>query len=577
MRRTKIVCTIGPASSSEEHLRALLDAGMDVARLNFSHGTHQEHREVYDTLRRLSSQTGRPLAILQDLSGPKLRVGEMPDPPPELVAGQPFVLTTREVAGGPALAHLSYPQLAQDVHPGDRILLDDGLLELKVEEVRDPEVHCRVVCGGPLSSHKGVNLPGVSLSIPSVTEKDFDDLLFGLELGVDYVALSFVRKAADVLEVKKFMEDRGQRIPVIAKIEKGEAVAALEEILAVCEGMMVARGDLGVEVPMAQVPLIQKRIIHLCNREAKPVITATQMLDSMIRNPRPTRAEAADVANAILDGTDAVMLSGETASGKYPLESVQAMAQIALEAETALRFRGTHARCHGHDTVAAISLATCTMAEELEARCIVLFTSSGRTARRISSYRPHAPILALTGEDKTRNRMSLVWGVTGAVAPDQPDADRAILEAADLAVKLGLAKDGDLLLVNAGIPMGYSGSTNMVKLHVVGHTYLRGQGVGKPAQVKGRIRRVEGSAGAPADLGAGDILVLSRLTADRVPLLARVAGLVIEEGSADLIPALGLAQLPVPAVVGVPGALVQLKEGEEVLLDISRGWVCKPD
>jgi len=577
MRRTKIVCTIGPACNSPEMLEALLEAGMNVARLNFSHGTHPDHRVVYDSLRSLSERLGRPLAIIQDLCGPKIRVGIMPDPPPVLLEGQSFTLTSREVEGSATRAHVSYEHLAQEIKPGDRILMDDGLLEMKVEKVAEPELLCRVVTGGPLSSHKGVNFPGVSLSIPSVTEKDYEDLDFGLELGVDYVALSFVRRAADVLEVKNFMEKRGRRVPIIVKVEKGEAVDALEEILAVCDGMMVARGDLGVEVPMADVPLIQKRIIQLCNQAARPVITATQMMDSMIRNPRPTRAEVNDVANAILDGTDAVMLSGETASGKYPVEAVRTMAGIAERTESALQYRGaSRYASDGSDTVAAISLATCALAEELHATGVIVFTSSGRTARRISSYRPHAGIIAITDKSASCNRMALVWGVSPLVMADQPDVDRMIVDSADLAVKLGLVNQGDLVVISAGIPPGVTGSTNMVKLHVIGHTYLRGVGLGPAVQLKGRVRRITSTDAVPIDLSREEILVCPRLSSVMTPFLGRVGGLVTEEGSVETARALGMDPLPIPTVLGVPGALEELEDGEEVLLDVSRGWVCQP-
>ena len=473
MRRTKIVCTLGPACSSEETLRAMLRAGMDVARLNFSHGTHDSHAAIITLVRRIAAEEGRVIGILQDLQGPRIRVGNIAGGAATLTAGGHFVLTTSEVDGNNSLATIHGAALPRDVKPGDRVLLDDGTIELLVLGTTDTEVECEVVVGGVLKPHKGVNVPGRTLSVPSITDKDVEDLAFGIKQKVDYVALSFVRSAADVDRLRGLMAERGAAIPIMAKIEKHEAIANFDEILATSDAVMVARGDLGIEVAAEQVPLLQKMIVAKARSVGKPVVTATQMLDSMIRNPRPTRAEVNDVANAVLDGTDATMLSGETAAGTYPLEAVSTMARIAETADAALPY-GDLMRKAAEDQMRtptdAIGQSACEMAFELDARAIIAFTESGYTARMVARHRPPAPIVAATPSETTLHRLALIWGVVPHLAPRYSSTDEMLQEVVDIAMKGGHAADGDLVVITAGLPLSASGRTNLLKLQVVGET-----------------------------------------------------------------------------------------------------------
>lgn len=441
---------------------ALLDSGMDVARLNFSHGTHDQHREVMQRLRRLCSERSASVAILQDLSGPKIRLGKVA-PGTRLENGAVFVLTSEEVEGNAEMAQVTYPRLAEDVSPGAAVLLDDGLLELKIERVESPRVYTRVTTGGPISSGKGVNLPGSRLTVSALTEKDEEDLRFGLQMGVDFVALSFVRHPQDVDLVRRIMDDMQIWRPVIAKIEKPEAVQAIHGIVETFDGLMVARGDLGVEMPMEVIPTTQKRIIGLARRHCKPVITATQMLDSMIRNPRPTRAEVTDIANAILDGTDAVMLSGETASGAWPVEALRVMDRVAREAETCLPY--SEIQLAGAPQGASgqvMALAACEIAEVMGAQALVACTASGATVRRVSHYRPRAPILGLAEDEVVARQLGLLFGVVPCHMPVAGSADELITSAARSARNLGVAGPGDRIVVIAGIPPGTP--TNLVHL-----------------------------------------------------------------------------------------------------------------
>lgn len=465
MRRVKIVCTLGPASSTAEAIEALVRAGMDCARLNFSHGEHEAHARTAGFVRDASRKLGKPVALLADLSGPKMRIGRFPGGPIQLVPGEPFVFTTREVPGDQHIVSVTYKPLPGDVVPGDQILLDDGLLRLRVDHVEGEDVHCVVEIGGPLSNNKGLNLPGAKLSAPALTDKDKIDLEFATKvIGVDYLALSFVRSAEDVLEAKALAGST----PVIAKIEKPEAVDVLEEICDAADGCMVARGDLGVELGPEKVPLVQKRIIREVNKRGKLVITATQMLDSMMRNPRPTRAEAADVANAILDGTDAIMLSGETASGSYPIESVEMMNAIALEVENeSLRDAASGIReptmigNWGFTNAAARAAALLSFGLDLKA--IVTFTRDGRTARLLAEHRPRSPILAVTANPSVATKLALEWGVRPIVDLPPDDLEEAQRMATGLLVRTKLCKPGDAFALVAGWPS--SSGSNFVKLH----------------------------------------------------------------------------------------------------------------
>jgi pyruvate kinase len=469
MRRTKIVATIGPASRDPKRLEALIDAGIDVVRLNFSHGSHEDHLAVIDAVREIAARRDRSVALLQDLSGPKIRTGGVKDGVIELGDGARVLITTDEtVEGTPERISTSYDPLPRDVAKGDRILLDDGNLELRVLEARGEEVACEVIHGGRLKSNKGMNLPGAKLSTPALTEKDKRDLAFGIAHRVDYVALSFVRQAADVLECKALIASLGGSAPLIAKIEKREAVNDLPQILEATDGVMVARGDLGVELSTEEVPTLQKRIIEMANGAGKVVITATQMLESMIENARPTRAEASDVANAILDGTDGIMLSAETASGRYPVESVATMARIAGYTEEHYGSRAPARVTGGSASMVARSLArvASTVAEELDCRLIVAFTESGATARLLSAFRPRAPVVAVTPNTDTYQRLALWWGVVPLRSTFAATTDEMILRGEELLKQKGLAARGDTLLMLAGQSHA-AGATNMLRVHTI--------------------------------------------------------------------------------------------------------------
>lgn len=469
-RRTKIVCTIGPATSSPEKLAALMRAGMNVARLNFSHGTRESHGAMIDSIREISKSLEIPVGILQDLPGPKTRtIGPQGDPV-ELREGAKFILTTRMVPGSAEEVSVTLPTLPQDVRPGNQILLDDGKIELEVIRCRDKDVETIVVTGGMLSASKGINVPNVTLSVSSLTERDIAFLHFGLERGVDLVALSFVRSISDVRTARAIIEQTQQRPLLIAKLEKHEAIDNLDAILGATDGLMVARGDLGVEIPIEQVPLKQKAIIRAANRVGKPVITATQMLESMVTNPRPTRAEVTDVANAIFDGTDAVMLSGETAAGAYPIQAVRMMDRVAREVEPVLPYDELLQQKE-HDleatTFDAISYNAVHAANQLKAALIVAFTSSGSTARRVAKYRPSVPILAITPDVASWRRLTLTWGITPLLSPLAGSVEEMANEAKQAALNSGLARPGDRIVIVAGVPVGYPGRTNLLRIETL--------------------------------------------------------------------------------------------------------------
>jgi pyruvate kinase len=465
-KRTKIIATIGPSSSSPSVIAKLIRAGMDAARLNFSHGDWQDHTRRIRNIRLEAEKAGKQVAIILDLQGPKLRVGDIADGAVTLRRGDTITLTTRKVLGTKDLVSVTYPRLAKDLRTNDRVLLDDGRLEFLVVAKTRGGIRCRVVRGGLLRSRKGVNLPGVALSLPSLSRKDRADLRFGIAHGVDYIALSFVRTAEDISATRRFLKAHGADIPIIAKIEKPDAIHNLDVIIAAADGVMVARGDLGVEMSPEQVPLLQKRIISACNAAEKPVITATQMLESMIENPQPTRAEASDVANAILDGTDCVMLSGETAMGRYPVQSVAVMARIAEQADASVP---PHFPDAGRSrTDESVAHAACRAAEEQQARAIVTFTQSGSTALLVSKHRPGMRIIAPTPFDQVARKMSLYWGVTPLQLKTKRTTDDMIASVERAMLFTRLAKRHDLIVITAGVPIGQAGSTNMMKIHRVG-------------------------------------------------------------------------------------------------------------
>ncbi|GGA52786.1 pyruvate kinase [Paenibacillus physcomitrellae] len=468
MRKTKIVCTIGPSSESLENTKKLIMAGMNVARLNFSHGDFEEHGNRIKNIRQANQELGKSVAILLDTKGPEIRTGKLAVEPIELVQDEFVTLTTEEILGDQNRISVTYKDLPNDVEVGSTILIDDGLIGLTVVDIQGTEIKCRIVNGGTIKSKKGVNVPGVAISLPGITEKDANDIVFGIEQNIDFIAASFVRKASDVLEIRALLEKHNaSHIQIISKIENQQGVENLDEILEVSDGLMVARGDLGVEIPAEDVPLVQKMMIEKCNRVGKPVITATQMLDSMQRNPRPTRAEASDVANAIFDGTDAIMLSGETAAGKYPVESVLTMSRIAEKAESALAYREIFEKqSHAQQSTVteAISQAVASSAMDLNAKAIITSTETGHTARMVSKYRPQAPIVAVTTEDQTLRRLALAWGVTPVKGEVADSTDAMFDNAMKGGLASGLVKEGDLVVITAGIPLGRSGSTNLIKI-----------------------------------------------------------------------------------------------------------------
>ncbi len=575
--RTKIICTIGPASREPEQLSQLIRAGMDVARLNFSHGDHASHAETIRRVREAASQAGKAVAILGDLQGPKLRVGVMQEGGVPLVAGETLVMTTDDIVGGAGRVPVQYDALPQVLEPGDRILIDDGLLEVAVEAIQGADIVTRVVTGGVLNSNKGMNLPRAALSIPAITDKDREDLAFAIEQGLDWIALSFVRTSQEVWDLKAHIRQLsafGRQTPVISKIEKPEAINNIDEIIAASDGVMVARGDLGIELSPEAVPMLQKQIIAKCNGVGKPVITATQMLDSMIRNPRPTRAEASDVANAILDGSDAIMLSGETASGKYPLQAVQTMVRIAQEVER-VQLHGTRrqlAAKAGRTFAEAVSHASVETALDLSAAAIITPTVSGSTARSVSRFRPPCPIVAVTPSPFAQRELVLFWGVYPLLSQRGATTDAVIADAVETAQAAGYVKEGDVLIVTGGSVEGGGGTTNLMKVHLIARVLVHGLGLGD-RKVIGRVRRLESPAPAEVDIDPGDIIVATRTDRSFLPALHRAAGLISADTRPDAHCRLAALEMGLPAVVGATEGIDDLKDGMQVVMDSKRGLV----
>ena len=575
MRKTKIVCTIGPASDDPEVLRQIVRAGMDVARLNFSHGTHEDHATRIQRIRQVAAEEGKHIALMLDTKGPEIRIGTFVQGFTELRSGDEFVLTVEQTEGTDRRASVTYANLAQDIEVGDRLLLDDGLIEMSVKAINGPDIVCRVVVGGVLSNRKGINIPSRRVNLPTISATDEADLRFGIEQGVDYVAASFMRNSTDVHEIRKFLERHGAEIPIIAKIENKEGIDNLDAILKFSDGLMVARGDMGVEFPAEEVPIIQKRMIEKCNRVGKPVITATQMLDSMIRNPRPTRAEASDIANAIFDGSDAIMLSGETASGKYPVESVVTMARIAERSERALAYdvlRKNRADSTASTTTDAISHATVQVADELGAAAILTSTQSGSTARMVAKYRPQAPVVAVTTQAGIARRMSLYWGVHPVLGDVINSTDELMDNAVKRSLEEGFIRNGDLVVITAGIPVGVPGTTNLLRVHVVGDVVARGSGIGSMVS-EGTTCVVRSAEEAERFMQRGDILVAPATDRDYMQALERAGGIITEEGGLTSHAAIVGLNLGIPTIVGVSGITRLLSTGTLVTIDSTRGLV----
>lgn len=572
MKRTKIVCTIGPASETEETLTGMIKAGMNVARLNFSHGSYEEHQKRIDTIKAVRRKVEEPVALMLDTKGPEIRLGQLKEESYTLSPGERFTLTTRDIIGDDRVASVSYEGLANDVQKGTQMLIDDGLIELVVLEVEGTEIHTQVLNSGEIKSRKGVNVPNAVINLPALTEKDVQDLLFGIKNEVDFVAASFIRKADDVNGIRKVLEENGgEAIQIIAKIESREGVDNLEEILRVADGVMVARGDLGVQLKPQEIPVIQKNMIRMSNEFGKPVITATQMLDSMTRNPRATRAEVTDVANAVLDGSDAVMLSGETAAGKYPVLSVQTMADIAISVENSELKMPLIPDFNELSTTNAISQATCKIAEKLGATAIVTATVSGATARAVSKFRPRLPIIAVTTTERVRRQLALSWGVLPMMTRMSDDTDEVIERAVFASMASGEVKEGDLIVITAGIPVGLPGVTNTIKVHTIGDVILQGQGIGTGTIVGQAVvgTQVEDFASFPHD----GILVAPATDREHMELLQQAKAIIVERGGLTSHAAIVGLNLGIPTIVGAEDAMNVLHNGQIITVDAFSGVV----
>ncbi len=576
MRKTKIICTIGPASDDPKILRSLLENGTNVIRLNFSHGDYEEHGKRIALVKEMREAMGLPVAILLDTKGPEIRIGKFKDGQVKLVEGQKFTLTTEDIEGDETKVSVYFKGITDDVRKGATILLDDGLVGLIVEDITDNEVVCRVINGGTLGSGKGVNIPGISTSLPAITPKDVEDIKFGISQGVDYIAASFVRKPSDVLAIKKVLEENnGTSIKVIAKIENQEGLENIDDIIKVSDGIMVARGDLGVEIPTEEVPIAQKSIIKKCIEASKPVIIATQMLDSMIRNPRPTRAETSDVANAIFDGTDAIMLSGETAIGKYPVDALLTMAKIAERVENSIDYiRAFEKRIVGQEATVtnSISHATCSIAHDLHAKAIVTATRTGHTARMVSKYRPASHIIATTTNETTYRELSLVWGVWPYISPSMENTDKMIEKSVEIATHTGIVNRGDVIVITAGVPVGISGSTNLIKVTVIGDILAKGTGIGTRSAY-GKICVINNIMDARMKFQEGDIIVAKSTDNSLLPFIKKASAIITEEGGVTSHAAIVGLSLEIPTIVGAQEVTEILQDGICVTIDPVKGFV----
>ena len=578
MRKTKIVCTIGPASESEEMLEKLMKAGMNVARLNFSHGDHAEHKARIDSIRKVSKKLGKTVAILLDTKGPEIRTHSMKNGKIELEKDTEVIVSMTEVEGTPEKFSVTYDNLINDVEEGSYILLDDGLIELQVKRIDkdNGEVVCDVLNTGELKNKKGVNLPGVKVSLPGITDKDAEDINFGISEGVDFIAASFVRRPSDVLDIRKLLEaQKNTTISIIPKIENQEGIDNIKGILEVSDGLMVARGDMGVEIPPESVPMVQKDLIRQCNKLGKPVITATQMLDSMQRNPRATRAEASDVANAIYDGTDAVMLSGETAAGLYPEEAVKTMRNIAVSAEGAQDYKkllSDRTKLVETSLVNAIGVSVAHTALNLNVKAIVAATESGSTARTISKYRPQSDIIAVTPNPETARQCALVWGIHPVIKEGRKTTDALLNNAVATAVETEKVQNGDLIIITAGVPTGEKGTTNMMKLHLVGDELAKGQGIGRNSVV-GQTLVVNNASELEGKDLSETIIVTSSVDETLVPYIENAIGLITEENGITSPSAIIGLEKGIPTVVGVENATKEIQNDVLVTIDANQGKI----
>lgn len=585
-RKTKIICTLGPAVDNEDVMRALIQEGMNVARFNFSHGPHDEQMGRLKMLRKLRTELGKPVAALLDTKGPEIRLGQFEKGKTELKTGRGFTLTTDDISGTDDRVSITYKNLWNDVKPGDHILIDDGLVGLEVVEIRpvanpvnkeiNPmDIVCRVLNDGVISDKKGVNVPNVDLTMPFISEKDYGDICFAVDNDYDFIAASFVRTAEDVMEIRKILAEKGgEDIKIISKIENMQGVRNIDEIIRVSDGIMVARGDMGVEIPLEDVPVMQKMIIKKVCDAGKIVITATQMLDSMMKHPRPTRAEATDVANAIYDGTSAIMLSGETAAGMYPIEAVKTMVRIATRTEQDInylqRFRQRRTMCNP-DVTSAISHATCTMAGDLSAAAIVTVTKSGRTAKMISKYRPNCTIVGECLNEKVCRQLNLEWGVEPVLIAEEKNADMLFEKAVDVAEATGFVSKGDIVVLTGGVPLGVSGTTNLIKVQVAGHILLNGKGAnGK--KISGNLCVCHEAADIE-NFKDGDIIVAADTTNEMMGQMRQASGLIVENEDANSHAVIAGLSLDIPVLIAAKDAVQVLKSGAYVELDCENGIV----
>ncbi len=580
MKKTKIICTVGPSTDNVELLQKMMLSGMDLARFNFSHGSHADHAKRLELVRQAAQSAGKVIATIADTKGPEMRLGMFADDKIYLSEGDDFCLTTDDYLGDAHMAHVNYAGLPAEVQPGNSILLADGLLSLEVTKIEGSKIYTKVVNGGELSSRKRVACPGIELQLPFLSEQDKADILFAVEHDMDYIAASFVQKADDVLAIRKVLEAAGSSIGIISKIENEAGVQHIDEIISVSDGVMVARGDLGVEIPTEDVPLVQKDIIARCNKAGKPVVTATQMLESMINSYRATRAEASDVANSIFDGSDVIMLSGETASGKYPLEAVQTMAKIAVRTENALDYvhifqkKGISERIHSTD---AISHATVQIAQEIKADAILTITESGFTARMIAKYKPQCTVVAVSRLPQRVRFMQLYWGVQPLLGPYSANTDEMIELSLRCALQHGVIRDGASVVITAGVPVGTPGSTNLIKVVTVGNKLISGTGIGSKA-VSGHICVAKTAADFKDKLQKGDILVVDVLNDEYVPFAAaKAAAIIAEEGGLTSSTAIVAVTCGLPVIVGAQKATAALADGQLVTVDPVSGAVYEGD
>ena len=573
LKKTKIVCTLGPSSNTPEIIEKMIKAGMNVARFNFSHGSHEEHKQRIDMVRAASQKLGIPVALLLDTKGPEIRLGKFKNGSIMMEAGKDFTLTARDVEGDETIASMNYKELPQDVKAGDHILLSDGLVNLEVVSVDGEDIHTKILNSGKMSDRKRVAVPGIAINLPAVSETDAADIEFGCRMNMDWIAASFIQRGKDVLTIRKILEKHDSHMKIISKIECQAAVNNIDDIIKMSDGIMVARGDLGVEVPAEEVPMLQKALIHKCQAAGKPVITATQMLESMCNNPRPTRAETSDVANAILDGTDAIMLSGETAGGLYPVEAVETMARVATFTESNFTPKSYEdVDAESATTTESIGKAVVKIAKDLHAAAIIASTERGGTAQMISKFRPACPIVAVSPHEAIVRRLQLNWGVQAVTGKEASDTDAVVDNAIFAALDNDLIKAGDLVVLTAGVPVAKAGSTNMIRVQVVGDVLLRGTGIGRNSAI-GKVCIAESKEDLEKNFTDGCILVVRSARADFVDYIKRASAIVSEEAGLTSESAIVAITFGIPTVVGAAHAADTLENGEVVTVDASRGTI----